>query len=90
MLDADDDQFNGLHEALVARFQALFAAESDVHFTAHSGRAEDYATVEAMGWAAREAGLPILLNNLAFQRGHLTPQCPDLLIKPLMLAADMG
>lgn len=51
------DQFNGIHEALVARFGAVFEAGSDLHFTAVSGNPEDYGTVEAMGWAAREAGL---------------------------------
>lgn len=51
------DQFNGIHEALVARFAEVFEAGSDLHFTAVAGSAEDYGTVEAMGWAAREAGL---------------------------------
>lgn len=51
------DQFNGIHEALVARFGEVFEAGSDLHFTAVGGNPEDYATVEAMGWAAREAGL---------------------------------
>ncbi|MEI4488277.1 glutathionylspermidine synthase family protein [Frigidibacter sp. MR17.14] len=51
------DQFNGLHEALVERFRSLFAKDSDLHFTAVGGNPEDYATVECMGWAAREAGL---------------------------------
>ncbi|WP_116598481.1 glutathionylspermidine synthase family protein [Primorskyibacter marinus] len=51
------DQFNGIHEALVARFGAVFEADSDLHFTAVAGNPEDYGTVEAMGWAAREAGL---------------------------------
>ena len=51
------DQFNGIHEALVARFAALFEPDSDLHFTAVGGNPEDYGTVEAMGWAAREAGL---------------------------------
>lgn len=57
VLEPGDDQFNGIHEALVARFRALFAAGSDLHFTAMSGNPEDYATVECMGWAAREACL---------------------------------
>ena len=52
-----DDQFNGIHEALVDRFRTLFARNTDLHFTAMGGNAEEYATVEAMGWAAREAGL---------------------------------
>ena len=52
-----DDQFNGLHEALVARFADLFEPGTDLHFSAISGLPEDYATVEALGWAAREAGL---------------------------------
>lgn len=51
------DQFNGIHEALAERFGALFAPGTDLHFTAMSGNPEDYATVEAMGWAAREAGM---------------------------------
>ncbi len=57
VLEKDDDQFNGIHEALVARFKALFENGMDLHFTAVSGNAEDYATVEMLGWAAREAGL---------------------------------
>ncbi|MDR5652771.1 glutathionylspermidine synthase family protein [Ruixingdingia sedimenti] len=56
-LDAGDDQFNGIHEALVERFRDLFAPGTDLHFTATGGNPEDYATVECMGWAAREAGL---------------------------------
>lgn len=52
-----DDQFNGIHEALVERFRSLFAPDTDLHFTAMGGNPEDYGTVEAMGWAAREAGL---------------------------------
>lgn len=57
VLRPTDDQFNGIHEALVERFRTLFAPETDVHFTAVAGNPEDYATVEAMAWAAREAGL---------------------------------
>lgn len=57
ILPAGTDQFNGIHEALVARFGAVFEPGSDLHFTAVSGNPEDYGTVEAMGWAAREAGL---------------------------------
>lgn len=51
------DQFNGIHEALVARFAEVFEPNSDLHFTAVGGNPEDYGTVEAMGWAAREAGM---------------------------------
>ncbi|SEQ90919.1 glutathionylspermidine synthase family protein [Thalassovita taeanensis] len=57
VLAEGSDQFNGIHEALVARFGEVFEPESDLHFTAVGGSPEDYATVEAMGWAAREAGL---------------------------------
>jgi len=57
VLEEGDDQFNGIHEALVERFGALFAPGSDLHFTAVGGNPEDYATVECMAWAAREAGL---------------------------------
>ena len=51
------DQFNGIHEALVERFRTLFPPDTNIHFTAAAGNAEDYATVEAMAWAAREAGM---------------------------------
>lgn len=57
LLPAGADQFNGIHEALVERFRALFPAGTELHFTAIGGNPEDYATVEAMGWAAREAGM---------------------------------
>jgi glutathionylspermidine synthase len=51
------DQFNGVHEALVARLSEMFAPDTDLHFAAVAGAPEDYATVETMAWAAREAGL---------------------------------
>nr|WP_111299503.1 glutathionylspermidine synthase family protein [Paracoccus saliphilus] len=51
------DQFNGIHEALVERFRELFTPDTDIHFTAVAGNPEDYATVESMAWAAREAGM---------------------------------
>jgi len=57
VLDEGDDQFNGIHEALVERFREVFSTGSDLHFTAMGGNPEDYATVECMAWAAREAGL---------------------------------
>ncbi|MBJ2153811.1 glutathionylspermidine synthase family protein [Paracoccus sp. IB05] len=57
VLREGDDQFNGIHEALVDRFRELFPEGTDLHFTAIGGNPEDYATVETMGWAAREAGL---------------------------------
>ncbi len=56
-LDSDDDQFNAIHEGLVERFRTLFPTGTDLHFTAAANSPEDYATVEGMGWAAREAGL---------------------------------
>lgn len=57
VLRAEDDQFNRIHEALIERFQALFAPDTDLHFTAMGGNPEDYSTVECMGWAARAAGM---------------------------------
>ena len=57
VLQSDDDQFNGIHEALVERFRTVFAPSTDIHFAAAANTPEDYATVECMGWAAREAGL---------------------------------
>ncbi len=57
VLPQGTDQFNGIHEALVARLAAMFAPNTDLHFAAMEGAPEDYATVETMAWAAREAGL---------------------------------
>jgi glutathionylspermidine synthase len=57
VLPEGTDQFNGIHEALVTRFGEVFEQNSDLHFTAIAGNPEDYGTVEALGWAAREAGL---------------------------------
>lgn len=51
------DQFNSLYEAITARFQALFAPDTDLHFASSEGSEEDYATVEFMAYAAREAGM---------------------------------
>ena len=56
-LPEGSDQFNGLHEALVARFAELFEQGTDIHFAAFEDAVEDYATVETIGWAAREAGM---------------------------------
>jgi glutathionylspermidine synthase len=57
VLPEGSDQFNGLHEALVARFADMFKPATDVHFAAYTAAPEDYATVETLAWAAREAGL---------------------------------
>lgn len=57
VLRGTDDQFNGIHEALVARLRDLFPEGTDLHFTAVGGQPEDYATVECIGWAARQADL---------------------------------
>jgi len=57
VLNVRDDQFNSVHEALVERFRDMFAPNTNLHFTAIAGNPEDYATVEALAWAAREAGL---------------------------------
>ncbi len=57
VLQPGDDQFNGVHEALVERFAEILAPGTEVHFAAVAGNPEDYATVEALAWAARAAGL---------------------------------
>lgn len=51
------DQFNRIHEAIVERFEEIFATGAHVHFTSAEGVEEDYATVEQLAWAAREADL---------------------------------
>lgn len=64
-LPEGSDQFNGIHEALVERFRDLFAPDTDIHFTAAADNPEDYATVESMAWAAREAGMGAHFSDLA-------------------------
>ena len=57
VLRQGDDQFNGIHEALSARFAQMFDAGTHVHFAAMKDVPEDYATVEALAWAAKDGGL---------------------------------
>jgi glutathionylspermidine synthase len=57
VLPEGSDQFNRIHEALVERFAEIFPPDTDLHFAAIAGAPEDYATVETMAWAAREAGM---------------------------------
>ena len=59
------DQFNGVFEALTARLAELFATGTDLHFAAFRDSPEDYATVETMAYAAREAGLGAHFVNLS-------------------------
>lgn len=65
VLSPDTDQFNSVHEALVARFAEICAPGENVHFTADASNPEDYATVETLAWAAREAGLGAHFTDLA-------------------------
>ena len=65
VLGADCDQFNSIHESLVARWAEICAPGEDVHFAADSSNPEDYATVETLAWAAREAGLGAHFTDLA-------------------------
>lgn len=51
------DQFNGIYEALVARFAEILPEGEHVHFTAFETLIEDYASTEMLGYAAREAGM---------------------------------
>jgi glutathionylspermidine synthase len=53
----DDDQFNGIHEALVARFAEILPEGSHLHFASARDVEEDFATVEYLAWTAKEAGL---------------------------------
>jgi glutathionylspermidine synthase len=51
------DQLNRLQEALTERLAEICAPGEQLHFAAMAGAAEDYATVETMAYAARDAGL---------------------------------
>lgn len=64
-LDPNTDQFNTIHEALVERWAEIAAQGEDIHFAADRDNPEDFATVEAMAWAAREAGLGAHFTALA-------------------------
>lgn len=57
VLAPNADQFNGIHEMLIARWAAICDAGTEIHFAADADNPEDYATVEALAWAAREAGM---------------------------------
>jgi len=65
VLGEDTDQFNSIHEALVTRFAEICTPGEEVHFAADAENPEDYATVEALAWAAREAGLGAHFTDLA-------------------------
>lgn len=95
------DQFNGIHEALIERFRELFEQNTDIHFTAMPDTPEDYATVESMAWAAREAGMGAHytdLNKIAISKDKQFLDDQDRVIGTLfklypwedMLADDFG
>ncbi|WBU61051.1 glutathionylspermidine synthase family protein [Paracoccus albus] len=65
VLSPGTDQFNAIHEALVARIAEIAEPGTDIHFAADKSNPEDYATVEALGWAAREAGMGAHFTDLA-------------------------
>ncbi|PZO64254.1 MAG: hypothetical protein DI498_11520 [Paracoccus denitrificans] len=65
VLGPDTDQFNRIHEALVERWAQVAQQDEDIHFTADKDNPEDYATVEALAWAAREAGLGAHFTDLS-------------------------
>ncbi|MFT7389846.1 MAG: glutathionylspermidine synthase [Paracoccaceae bacterium] len=56
-LPADADQFNNIHEAMVARIADILPRGTDLHFTSFRGHDEDFATIEYMAWIAKEAGM---------------------------------
>ena len=58
------DQFNGIYEALTARFAQISPAGTHIHFTAFADSPEDYATVEMMAYAARAADMGAHFVNL--------------------------
>ncbi|WBU54731.1 glutathionylspermidine synthase family protein [Paracoccus sp. SCSIO 75233] len=65
VISPDTDQFNGIYEALVTRWAAIAATGEDIHFAADKDNPEDYATVETLAYAAREAGLGAHFTDLA-------------------------
>ena len=57
LIPAGSDQLNRLQEALTERFTEICAPGEDLHFAAIEGVEEDYANVETLAYAARDAGL---------------------------------
>ncbi|UWQ22248.1 glutathionylspermidine synthase family protein [Jannaschia sp. W003] len=57
LIPEGSDQLNRLQEALAERLAEICGPGEQVHFAAVAGAAEDYATVETMAYAARDAGL---------------------------------
>ena len=56
-LPAEADQFNSLHEKLVARFRALFMPGSQLHFASVPDHVEDRQTVRYLEDLAGQAGI---------------------------------
>ena len=56
-IPADADQFNSLHEKLVARFREIFPMGGFVHFSSDPDFVEDRQTVRFLEDIARQAGL---------------------------------
>ena len=65
VLSAETDQFNAIHDALVTRWAEIAEAGTDIHFAADADNPEDYATVESLAYAAREAGMGAHFTSLA-------------------------
>lgn len=55
-ISAHADQFNSVYEGLVSLFGHLFKKGENIHFASFMN-SEDYATVETLAYAAKEAGL---------------------------------
>ena len=56
-IPADADQFNSLHEQLIARFRAIFPQGGFVHFSSDPDFVEDRQTVRFLEDLAKQAGL---------------------------------
>lgn len=64
-LPGDADQFNSLHDKLIARFRAFPRFGTPMHMTAYSSEVEDRKTVEYLSELAQEAGHRIKLIDIA-------------------------
>lgn len=63
-LPADADQFNSLHDKIIARLRAL-KTMGTLHMTAYSSETEDRKTVEYLAECAAEAGQQVQLLDIA-------------------------
>lgn len=76
------DQFNSIHEKLIARWQEIFPRGSRVHFTCLPDNEEDRGTVDYLRDTALQAGMDVPFIEIA-DIGHDASRFVDLTERPI-------